>query len=81
MVFLLFPLAGRLPTDGDPVAADSSLEHRHTAVQPSSVRRGGEVVRPGHELCPPPGISAGELRDTGKELMKGKHEGERAPEY
>lgn len=33
------------------------------------------MVRPRHELRPPPGISAGELRDTGKQLMKGKHEG------
>lgn len=32
-------------------------------------------MRPRHELRPPPGISAGELRDTGKQLTKreGKH--------
>lgn len=54
------------------MAADASLEHGHIAVQPSSVPRRREVVQPCHELCPPPGISAGELRDTGKQLMKRK---------
>ena len=70
-----FSAAGRLPRDGDPVVADSGLEHRDTAVQPGSVPRGWEVVRPRHELHPPPWIPAGELWDTGTELMEGK-EGE-----
>lgn len=52
------------------MAADPRLEHGHTAVQPSSIPRGREVVRPRHELCPPPGIAAGELQDTGKRPMK-----------
>lgn len=34
------------------------------------------MVWPRHELRPPPGIPAGELRDTGTELMKGRDEAE-----
>lgn len=60
-VFLQLSAAGCLPRDGDPVAADSGLEHRDTAVQPGSVPRGREVVQPRHELHPPPGDPAREL--------------------
>lgn len=63
-----FPLssaAGKLPRDGDPVAADSGLEHGGSAVQPGSVPRGREVVWPRHVLHPPPDIAAGELPDAG----------------
>lgn len=71
-VFLLFSAAGWLPRDWDPVAADSGLEHGDIAVQLGSVPRGWEVVLPGHELHPPPGIPAGELWDTGTQLWKGR---------
>lgn len=47
------------------MAADSRLEHGDPAVQPGPVPRGREVVRPRHELPPPPGDPAGELRETG----------------
>lgn len=67
-VFLQLSAAGCLPRDGDPVAADSRLEHRDTAVQPGSVPRGREVVQPRHELHPPPGDPARELRETGSVL-------------
>lgn len=71
-IFLLLSAAGRLPRDGNPVVADSGLEHRDIAVQPGSVPRIWEVVWPRHELRPPPGIPAGELRDTGTGLVERK---------
>ncbi len=76
-IFLLLSVAGWLPRDGDPVVADSGLEHRDIAVQPDSVLGGWEVVWPRHELCPPPGIPAGELRDAGTGLVERK-EGDEA---
>jgi len=76
-ISLLFAAAGRLPGDGDPVAADSGLEHGDPAVQPGSVPRGREVVRPRHGLHPPPRIAAGELRDTGTGLVGGVNQPDR----
>lgn len=65
-VFSKHLLAARcLPRDGDPVAADSCVEHRDPPIQPGTVHRGREVVWPRHELPPPPGNPAGELRETG----------------
>lgn len=62
------PAAGCLPRDGDPVAADSCLEHRDPAVQPGPVPRGWAVVWSRHELRPPPGDAAGELPETGSTM-------------
>lgn len=70
-IFLLISVA-RLPRDGEPVVADSGLEHGDTAVQPGSVSRGREVVWPCHELHPPPGIPAGKLWGAGKRLVERK---------
>lgn len=54
------------------MVADSGLEHGDLALQLGSIHRSGEVVWHGHELRPPPGISAGELRDTGRGLVDGR---------
>lgn len=47
------------------MAADPCLEHRDLVVQAGPLRGGREVVWPGHELPPPPGLPAGELPDPG----------------